>query len=363
MENPDLYIVYQPHGATMSDKKLRLGFIGAGGIAQAQMSIVKAYPDVELIACCDINDQSLAKAKTAYGFPAVYTDWKEMLRKESFDAVSVCTPNGGHCAHTIGALKAGAHVLVEKPLSMNVKEGEAMLAAAKKAGRKLIIGFQWRFHPKAQFIRRMSEDGGFGKILFARCKALRRRGIPNWGVFGRKDLQGGGPLIDIGVHILEVTHYVMGSPRPVAASGQIFQYLGNQKSDIACSWPNWDHKSYTVEDLAVGQIRFDTGAVLQVEASFAAHCKDEWNFSIMGEKGGADMDPLAIHTDEHGFMVDKTPAFLPQDDCFAAKLRKFVDTVLHGKPTEAPGEAGLMVQKMLDGIYESAEKGREVVIR
>ncbi len=347
----------------MSGKKMRLGFIGAGGIAQAQMRHMKAFPDVEIVAACDINEKSLAKAKADHGIGKTYDDWKEMLRKESFDAVSVCTPNGGHCAHTIGALKAGAHVLVEKPLAMNAREGELMLAAAKKAGRKLVIGFQMRFEPKAQFIRQMSTGGQFGKILYGRCKALRRRGIPNWGVFGRKELQGGGPLIDIGVHIMEVTHYVMGSPRPIAASGQIFQYIGNKPSDVACSWPDWDHKTYTVEDLAIGQIRFENGAVLQVESSFAAHCKDEFSYSIMGEKGGADSEPLAIHTDENGYMVDKTPAFLPGDDCFARKLRLFTDTVLYKKPTEAPGEAGLMVQKMLDGIYESAEKGKEVPIR
>ena len=347
----------------MSDKKMRLGFIGAGGIAQAQMRHMKSFPDVELVAACDINGASLAKAKADYGFSAVYEDWKEMLRKESFDAVSVCTPNGGHCAHTIGALKAGAHVLVEKPLAMNAREGELMLAAAKKAGRQLVIGFQWRFEPKAQFIRQMSANGQFGNILYGRCKALRRRGIPNWGVFGRKELQGGGPMIDIGVHIMEVTHYVMGSPKPVSASGQTFQYLGNKPDAVANMWPNWDHKTYTVEDLAVGQIRFENGAILHVESSFAAHCKDEFSFSIMGEKGGADSEPLAIHTDENGYMVDKTPAFLPNVDCFARKLRLFTDTVLYKKPTEAPGEAGLMVQKMLDGIYESAEKGKEVTIR
>jgi predicted dehydrogenase len=347
----------------MSDRKMRLGFIGTGGIGQAQLKHMKTFPDVELVAGCDINEKTLAKAKAEHGFVNAYTDWREMLRQESLDAVSVCTPNGGHCEHTIGALRAGAHVLVEKPLAMNAREGAAMVAAAKKARRQLVTGFQWRFEPKAQFIRKMSENGQFGKILYARCKALRRRGIPNWGVFGRKELQGGGPLIDIGVHIMEVTHYVMGSPRPVSASGQIFQYLGHQKGNVACMWPNWDHKTYTVEDLAVGQIRFENGAVMHVEASFAAHCKDEFSFSIMGEKGGADFDPLAVHTDENGYMVDKTPAYLPTQDHFARKLRLFTDTVLYKKPTEAPGEAGLMVQKMLDGIYASAAKGREVAIR
>lgn len=347
----------------MSTRKLRVGFIGAGGIAQAQMKHLKGYADVDLVAASDISEASLAKTKEQQGVQQLYTDWKEMLKKESLDAVSVCTPNGAHAATTIAALKAGCHVLVEKPLAMNAVEGQAMVNAAQKAGKQLVIAFQWRFHPKAQFFHQLSASGAFGKILFMRCQAIRRRGIPNWGVFGRKELQGGGPMIDIGVHIMEMAHYIMGSPRPVAASGNTFQYLGNKPCDVACMWPNWDNKTYTVEDLAVGQIRFENGSILQIEASFAAHAKDAWNLSFMGEKGGGELDPLTVRTDKGGYMVDVTPSFLPNYDCFERKLRYFVDTVLNGKPTEAPGEAGLAVQKMLDGIYLAAEKGKEVVIK
>jgi len=346
----------------MSDKKLRIGFIGAGGIGRTHMRHLMKFKDVDLVSASDISADCRAKAEQDHGVKRTYQDWQDMLAKEELDAVSVCTPNGCHAEHTIGALESGCHVLVEKPLAMSAAEGQAMLDAAEKAGKHLVIAFQWRYHPKAQFLKQSVADGHYGKVLYMRCSALRRRGIPNWGVFGRKDLQGGGPLIDIGVHIMEVAHYVMGRPRPVAASGHTFEYIGARPCDVACTWPNWDHKTYTVEDLAVGQVRFENGAVMQVEASFAAHVKDSWNFTFMGEKGGADFENLAIHTDECGYMIDKTPAYLPQYDYFEMKMRRFVDTALNDVPNEAPAEDGLMIQKMIDAIYASAATGQEVLI-
>ena len=343
-------------------KKLRIGFIGAGGIARTHMRHLAKFSDATVIAACDAMEENLVRVRSEYGVGKTYADWREMLEMEELDAVSVCTPNGFHAEHSIGALKAGCHVLVEKPLAMNAAEGQAMVDAAEKAGKHLVIGFQWRYHPKAQFLHETVSKGRFGKILYMRCSALRRRGIPNWGVFGRKDLQGGGPLIDIGVHIMEMAHFVMGGPKPVAAGGHTFRYIGDKKCAVACQWPNWDHKSYTVEDLAIGQVRFEDGSVMQVEASFAAHVKDSWNFTFMGEKGGADFENLAIHMDEHGYMVDKTPAFLPEYDYFERKMRAFVDTALYGKPNISPARDGLTIQKMIDAIYRSAESGREVLI-
>ena len=348
-------------------KKLRIAFIGAGGIAGTHMRYLSEMDDVELVAMADISKQSMARWTDEFGISAAYTDYKKMLREVKPEAVSVCTPNGMHAPASIAASDAGVHVLVEKPMAMSAAEGRAMINAAKKKRRKLVIGFQYRYDPKTKYIKDAIDSGQMGKVVYARVQALRRRGIPNWGVFGRKDLQGGGPLIDIGVHAMEMTHYVMGSPKPVAASGNTFTYIGDRKSDVACSWPNWDHKSYTVEDLAIGQIRFDNGAILSIEASFAAHIeKDAWNFVIMGEKGGASWDPPGIFRDDAGYMVNSEPGWLPSGgfgDCFAAKMRGFVEHVLYGEPTVAPAEHGLMVQKMLDGIYASADKGREVPIR
>jgi predicted dehydrogenase len=204
--------------------------------------------------------------------------------------------------------------------------------------------------------------------MFVKCQALRRRGIPNWGVFGQKHLQGGGPMIDIGVHVIEMAHYVMGSPNPVAAAGNTWTYLGDKKSDIVSQWPHWDYKTYTVEDLAIGQIRFDNGAILQIEASFAAHIKeDTWNFTMMGDKGGCQWDPPMIFTDRAGTMVNESPAYVGgRPDfpyLFACKMRNWAEACLHDRPLRAPGEAGLAVQKILDGIYRAAESGKEVLIK
>src|SRR6185437_15906252 len=129
-------------------------------------------------------------------------------------------------------------------MAMTAAEGQQMLDAAKKAGKQLIVGFQSRFDPKTKLVRDQISAGTFGNLLYVRAQALRRRGIPNWGVFGRKDLQGGGPMIDIGVHILETAHYMMGSPRPVSAFGNAWTYMGNKPSDVASVWPGWDYQTY-----------------------------------------------------------------------------------------------------------------------
>jgi predicted dehydrogenase len=352
---------------TTKKKTLRVAFIGSGGIAGAHMRYLSKMDDVEMVAVADISKPSMAQRQEEFGIEGAFTDYHKMLRDVKPDAVSVCTPNGLHAAASIAASNAGADVLVEKPMAMTAAEAQKMITASKTAKRKLVIGFQYRYDAKTKFIKDAVDAGRMGKVVYGRIQALRRRGIPNWGVFGRKDLQGGGPLIDIGVHALEMTHFVMGSPKPVAASGSIFTYLGDKKSDVVSQWPNWDHKNYTVEDLAVGQIRFDNGAVISIEASFAAHIeKEAWNFTLMGEKAGASWDPPGLFSDEGGYMMNSQPNWLPSGpnaDAFGMKMRNFVEHCLYNKPTMAPAEHGLMVQKMLDGIYASAEKGREVAIR
>ena len=347
-------------------EKLKVAFIGAGGIAGTHMRYFSSMPDVELVAASDIAEQSLKRRCGEFNIPHTYTDYEQMLQEIDVDAVSVCTPNGLHAPCTIAALEAGNHVLVEKPLAMNATEGQEMLDAAQKANKKLVIGFQHRFEARTTFVKNAVDDGTLGQVLYGRVQALRRRGIPNWGVFGRKDLQGGGPLIDIGVHALEMCHFAMGSPTPIAATGLTHTYIGDKPSNVISQWENWDHETYSVEDLAVGHIRFANGASLSIEASFAAHIeKNEWNFTLMGDKGGATWDPPSIFTDRHDHMVNTTPNFLPggqRADHFRLKMRNFVDHVHYDKPTMAPAEHGLMVQKMLDGIYTSAEEKREVTI-
>jgi predicted dehydrogenase len=342
----------------------RVAFIGAGGIARTHMKYLKTLESVEIATAADPSEMSLARLKQDHPEIRQFTDYKQMLKEaRDCDAVDVCTPNGLHAENTIAALDAGKNVLVEKPMAMNAREAQQMCDAAKRNGRQIIVGFQHRFDAKTKFIRDQIAADSFGKLLYVRAQALRRRGIPNWGVFGRKELQGGGPMIDIGVHILETAHYMIGSPRPVAASGSAWTYMGNKPSEVASMWPAWDHRTYNVEDLAVGMIRFDNGTVLVIESSFIAHIeKDVFNVTLMGEKGGAVWDTSQIFTDHGNYQMNMTPGWLGKWDIFEYKMRHFVEVCRDGRKNESPAEHGLMVQKMLDGVYASSEKGGEVRI-
>ena len=314
-------------------KRLKIGMIGVGDIAQLQINILRKRDDVEIVALADINSDNLAKCADLVPDAACYTDYQDMLDRHKLQAVSVCTPNGLHAPTVIAALKAGAHVMVEKPMAISMAECRKMLATAKQARRKLVVGFQYRYDPRSQFLRQAYDNGEFGRIRYARVQAMRRRGIPNWGVFGNKALQGGGPLIDIGIHMLEACHYCMGAPKPVSASADMFTYLGNKPNETQSRWPDWDYANYTVEDLIVGRIRFADGAVMSIESAFAAHITDRslMDFQLMGEKGGAKWQEPELYTDEHNHMVDKSPAWLDDtrfNAVFAKKMHAFVEHLL-----------------------------------
>ncbi len=344
-------------------KKLRIGFIGAGGIASHHAKYLAPIKDVEITAAADTNPAVLGAFRERWEVPSGYDDYRSMIRKEDLDAVSVCTPNYLHAQPAIDSLRRGLHVFVEKPMAMTAAECQQMIRAARKAGRQLIIGYQWRFCPGAQFMRKQVADGVVGDVLYVRAQALRRRGIPSWGVFGRKDLQGGGPLIDIGVHIIEMAHYVIGKPSPLAASASTYTYLGDSKPRAKAPWGDWDHRTYTVEDLAVGFVRFEGGATMSVESSFAAHIEtDVFTIQIMGTKGGLTLDPPQLFHDHHGYMLTSVPEFLGKDEMWEAKMANFVRAARTGRGNESPGEDGLAVQQILDGLYASAEAGKEVAI-
>ena len=346
-------------------KPLRVAIIGCGGIAQTHIKYMKGIPGVSIVAGADILPAALDRMKNNHGVTALYLDYNEMLEAEgkNIDAVSVCTPNGVHHAAAIAALNAGKHVICEKPMAMNAVQAQEMADAAKKNKVEFVIGFQHRFEPRSKVLRDMIANGDFGKILYVRCQALRRRGIPNWGVFGQKALQGGGPMIDIGVHIIETAHSIIGTPKPIAATGNTFTFLGDKKSDVVSQWAGWDYKTYTVEDMAVGMIRFDTGTMLTIEASFVAHIENDiFNIQIFGEKGGAIWESTKIYTDLGDYMVNVQPSFIGKWDNWEYKIRHFVEVARDGRTNEAPAAHGVMVQKMLDGVYAAAEAGHEVTI-
>lgn len=343
-------------------KKLRYGFIGTGGVSLVHMRHLAARDDVELVAFADVDSEAMTHLQKKYAVKECYTDYRQMLRESKLDAVSVCTPNALHARHTNDALKANLAVLCEKPMASTVRQARSMLATQEQTGAKLVIGFQYRYDARTAFLKQAADDGQFGDVLYGRARALRRRGIPNWGKFGQKALQGGGPLMDIGVHVLEMAHYTMGSPEPVTTSADMFTYLGNKPSNrVQSMWSGWDYKTYDVEDLAIGRVRFTNGAVLNIESAYAAHIPgDEWNFELLGSAGGACWEPPSIHRDEAGHMVDTTPGWLAETSfqaTFKRKMDNFVDHVLYDAPTLAPAADGLAVQRILGGLYRSASQG------
>lgn len=344
-------------------QQLRIGFVGTGGIAESQVeSLIRENVEgVSVVAAADVSEKHRSNFGAKFGITQLYPDWREMLAKADIDAVSVCTPNSLHYQPTVDALRAGKHVLVEKPMSVSAAESEEMAAEAKKAGKLLMIAFQHRFSPEAQMLRSFVKDGTFGDIVYVRAQALRRRGIPSWGVFGQKEIQGGGSLIDIGVHVMEMAHYIMGSPQPRTASGSIHTFIGDKPCQVQCKWGKWDHTTYTVEDLGVGFLTFANGAAMTVETSFAAHIEEDvWSVQVMGSKGGGTTAPAKVFTDQGGYMLTSVPAYLQKRDPFDFKMRHFCECILKGIPCEAPAEDGAAIQKMLEGLYTSAEKGSQV---
>ena len=349
-------------------KPVGIALIGTGGIAQgAHLPVYQKLQDegkVKIVALCDIKEDVLRTVSAKYGTAQTFTDYTEMLRLTEIDAIDVCTPNYLHKQPVIDSFAAGKHVLCEKPLAINAVEGEAMVAAGHAAGKKFQVGLNMRFAAAPQAIKRFADDGVFGEIYYARAQALRRRGVPSWGVFTQKDKQGGGPLIDIGVHILDLTLWLMGHPKPVSATGMAHTKFGH-KEGVYNTWGAWDPKIFTVEDFATGFVRFENGATLTLESSFIANGNDAYVTQLYGTEGGVFVDPVnagntKIFREESRSLSDSTLAALPNLNSHEEEIRAFVQAIADDTPVAVTGEQGLMVTRLLDAIYESSETGREV---
>lgn len=347
-------------------RKIRIGIIGTGGIATgAHIPGYKALGDqVELVACADVNAERAQKVAQEHGFQRAYGDPKEMLAREDLDAVSICTPNKFHAELSIAALQAGCHVLCEKPPAMNAAEVEAMAAAARQAGRVLTFGFHHRFNPNVQAAKRFVDGGELGEIYNGRVTAIRRRGIPSWGVFTNKELQGGGPLIDIGVHMLDSALWLMGYPEPDKVFGVTHTRLGTRKPGAA-PWGPWDYQNYQVEDMATALIRFRNGATLLLETCFIANIEpmDEMNVRLQGTEGGLNLYPFKVFKEMHGTLVDLTAAWLPQNvKAHHEEIAHFVRVVRGEAEPVCQVHEALILQRIVDAIYRSAETGELVAV-
>lgn len=352
-------------------EKLKIGVIGNGGISHCHLSAYAKNPNVEIYALCDINEENMNRRAQEFGVTRLFTDVNEMVKLPELDAVSVCTWNSAHAKCTIAALNAGKHVLCEKPMAMNQQEAKEMQAAAERSGKVLMIGFVRRFGNDCTIVKDFADKDYFGDIYYAKTTYLRRKGSPG-GWFGDKSRSGGGPLIDLGVHVIDLSRYLMGKPQPVSVYGATFHKLGDKRNIKARAGYNASVRGaediFDVEDLATAMIRFDNGSVLQVEASFTLNQeKDRGTIELFGTKAGAKLDPeLTIYTDMNEYMANvqlTAPTAFDFEKAFEDEINHYVDCIINGTPCLNPGEDGVTLMKILDGIYESARTGHEVILK
>lgn len=347
---------------------LNVGVIGVGSISTAHINAYLENENVNLLALCDINSERLKNRGEYYGISNLYTDHEEILRNEEIDAVSICTWNDSHAEIAIKALKSGKHVLVEKPPSITYKEALAIQEAVHDSGKTLQIGFVRRHGTNTKVLKQFIDNGSFGEIYYAKASCLRRLGNPG-GWFSNKEKSGGGPLIDLGVHFIDHIWYLMGKPRPVSVSGNIYHDLGNRNHIENLSFykaSDYDPNLNNVEDLANALIRFENGASLYIDTSFTLHAKqDVISSTIFGDKGGAEIEPeLSLVMEENNTILNMLPQL---DDkgfnvktAFSNEINHFVECCKTGLKTIAPIEDGIEIMKILNAIYKSAELGKEI---
>ncbi len=365
--------------------KVRVAIVGCGGIAnQKHMPSLAKFPErAEMVAFCDILPERAEAAAKKFGTAdaKTFTDYKEMLADKSLniDVVHVCTPNVAHCPITVAAFEAGKNVMCEKPMAHNTADAQKMLDAWKKSGKLFTIGYQNRFRQDTQTLHASCEAGELGEVYFAKAHAIRRRAVPTWGVFPNKALQGGGPLIDIGTHALDITLWMMDNYEPVSVSGQVFYKLGRDEHGPEGNvFGPWDPKTFEVEDSAFGLVKMKNGATIFLEASWALNVLKsmEASTTLCGTKAGAEIhhggsygqDELIYNTVEHNQLMEKIISPAPLVDFFeggaAAEAIAEQDQWLaalegKGEPLVKPEQA-FVVTQILEAIYKSAETGKEV---
>lgn len=355
-------------------KRLKVGIIGCGGIANGKhLPSLKAINRVDLVAFCDLIEEKAIKAAKEYGTPdaKVYTDYQELLKDDSIDVVHVLTPNRMHAQISIDALHAGKHVMCEKPMAKTAEDARRMVAAAKESGKKLTIGYQHRHKPETQYLKQVIDSGELGDIYYAKALAIRRRGTPNWGVFLNEYEQGGGPLIDIGTHSLDLTLYLMNNYKPRMVVGTSYKKCEN--AECGNPWGGWDPKQHTMEDAAFGFIVMQDGATITLDATWALNTIEpipEGSVQLMGSKAGAQIkNGVSVNKGEYGRLVEKRPDMSAGGVAFydgvketpgITEQRRWYDAIENDTDPVVLPEQACVVSEILEAIYTSARTGKPV---
>lgn len=348
---------------------LKIGVIGTGGISRCHGHGYKALGDrVKIVACCDLDINKAKEFAEEFDVENYYDNCYDMLKNNELDCVSVCTWNSAHAECTIAALNAGCNVICEKPMAMNAAEAMKMREAAEKNGKLLMVGFVRRQGNDAAAAKDLIAKDYLGELYYAKASYLRRCGFPG-GWFGDKARSGGGPLIDLGVHIIDLTRYIIGNPKPVTVFGATFNKIGARDNIKTEDWQSQtvvDKPIFTVEDLATAMIRFDNGVVLQVEASFNLNIKKPTTtIEFFGNKAGLSLDPFELHTELNDNLADITIHGKNNFDFsrdFDRELKNFIDAVEGKAECMATADDGVELMRILDAIYESSETGKSVDI-
>lgn len=352
--------------------KLRVGLVGAGNIANVHLDSYMKNNEVEIAAICDINEERLKETADKFNIEKRFASLDDMLKSVELDACDVCVWNCNHAECTIKVLEAGLDCLCEKPMAMSADEAQKMKDTADKCGKLLMLGFVTRFSNEARIAKDFIDNGYLGDVYYAKATYMRRNGNPG-GWFSDKSRSGGGPIIDIGVHPLDLTRYLMGNPKPVSVyavtSDLLHKERANLKTRVGWYPKGADPKKDVcdVESNAVGIIRYENGASTLLEASYALNCEPAGGRTLYGTKGGLCLDNMMLYTDINGFMTDSkivdTDNYVDAKPMFDAEIDHFVDCCLGRCECMSKAEDGVVIMKILDALYESAKTGHEAIIK
>lgn len=346
-------------------RKLNIGIIGTGWPGQQHARVLAAIKDARLYACSDLDEQRRREFEATYALEKSFGAYEDLLGDRKLNAVMVCLPNFLHFPASLAALEAGKHVFCEKPPTLNAAEMRVLRDEAAKRDLVYYFGRQLRFTPGMRAAKALIAEGRLGTIYHSQATWVRSRGIPQGigGWFTEKKRSGGGALIDIGVHALDSAWYLMGNPRPISVTAQVYRNFERFVQD-----PVFD-----VEDAAFAFIRFENGAVVHLETSWAANLPDDIpqgqyfgrelnNSTVYGTKGTIRLKPLMLFEDRDG-ALETVPIELPDDtDSFELQLRNFVDAILGHESAVNNAEQAFQLMEMIDAVYTSSSLGREVLI-
>jgi predicted dehydrogenase len=352
---------------------LRVGVVGVGWAGQQHIAAYHRLPGVEVAAIAGLEAPARAKLAKQYGIERHVDRWEDLLDGGDLDAVSIAVPTFLHAPIAIAALERGMHVLCEKPVALSGAEADAMVAAARKAGRVLDVAFNHRRRGDIQTLKGVVEAGELGQPYYAKAWWLRRTGIPTLGSwFTRAELAGGGPLVDIGVHVLDYALFLLGHPAVVAVSASTYDHLGRAgfgSNEASAKSGASGPPTFDVEDLATVFMRLEDGGTLLVEASWAAHRRDgdEFGITLYGTEGGAELivDDYAPVGDLRVFADDDGAAVVrdlnaPRGRGHKAVVEDFVETLRSGRWSEHDGAGAARLAHVVDACYRSAAERREV---